>query len=85
MIPSLGQGANSAFEGAHRLAEALRGVETAEGVVEALRAYEVAQMERVHWIDKDGLRRFILRAQDLEEVTDRLLTSFLGPFAEVFS
>ena len=35
-------------------------------------------LERVHWIDKDGLRRFILRAQDIEEVTDRLLTSFLG-------
>ena len=42
-------------------------------------------LERVHWIDKDGLRRFILRAQDLEEVTDRFLTSFLGPLAEVFS
>ena len=50
MIPSLGQGANSSFEGAYRLAAALQGVETAEGIAAALREYEVAQMERVHWI-----------------------------------
>ena len=50
MIPSLGQGANSSFEGAYRLAAALRGAKTDEEVCAALRAYEVAQMERVHWI-----------------------------------
>lgn len=50
MIPSLGQGANSSFEGAYRLAATLRGASTAEEVCAALRAYEVAQMERVHWI-----------------------------------
>ena len=50
MIPSLGQGANSSFEGAYRLAQALKGATTQAEVLEALRAYEVAQMERVHWI-----------------------------------
>ena len=50
MIPSLGQGANSSFEGAYRLAAALAGAATPEEVAAALRAYEVAQMERVHWI-----------------------------------
>ena len=50
MIPSLGQGANSSFEGAHRLASALKGAETAEEVLAALEAYETAQMERVAWI-----------------------------------
>ena len=50
MIPSLGQGANSSFEGAYRLAKALEGATTQDEVLEALRAYEVAQMERVHWI-----------------------------------
>jgi len=51
MIPSLGQGANSSFEGAYRLAAALAGAsEGGMGVEEALRAYESAQMERVHWI-----------------------------------
>ena len=41
MIPSLGQGANSSFEGAYRLAAALRGATTAAEVLAALRAYEV--------------------------------------------
>ena len=50
MIPSLGQGANSSFEGAYRLAAALRGAATADEVCAALRAYEVDQMERAHWI-----------------------------------
>ena len=50
MIPSLGQGANSSFEGAYRLAAALRGATTADEVCAALRAYEVDQMERAHWI-----------------------------------
>lgn len=50
MIPSLGQGANSSFEGAYRLAAALQGASSAEEVCSALRNYEVAQMERVHWI-----------------------------------
>jgi len=50
MIPSLGQGANSSFEGAYRLAAALRGATDAASVEAALRSYEVAQMERVHWI-----------------------------------
>ena len=50
MIPSLGQGANSSFEGAYRLAAALRGAATPDEVLAALRAYEVEQMERVHWI-----------------------------------
>lgn len=50
MIPSLGQGANSSFEGAYRLAAALRGATTSDEVCAALRAYEVNQMERAHWI-----------------------------------
>jgi len=51
MIPSLGQGANSSFEGAYRLAAALAGAsEGGAGVEEALREYESTQMERVHWI-----------------------------------
>lgn len=50
MIPSLGQGANSSFEGAYRLAAALRGAITPDEVCAALRAYEVNQMERAHWI-----------------------------------
>ena len=50
MIPSLGQGANSSFEGAYRLAAALAACTSAESVVSALRAYEVEQMERVAWI-----------------------------------
>ena len=50
MIPSLGQGANSSFEGAYRLAAALRGATTPDAVCAALRAYEVNQMERAHWI-----------------------------------
>ena len=49
MIPSLGQGANASFEGAYRLAVALAAAR--HGALEpALRSYEVAQMERVHWI-----------------------------------
>jgi len=50
MIPSLGQGANSSFEGAYRLAAAMRGATTDAEVRAALREYEIAQMERVHWI-----------------------------------
>ena len=77
MIPSLGQGANSSFEGAYRLAAALRGATTAEQVQAALRAYEIAQMERVHWIversaaqgktvyeDRDAFMRKQQEAQD---------------------
>ena len=49
MIPSLGQGANSAFEGAYRLARAV-GAARGGDVEAALRAYECDQMERAHWI-----------------------------------
>ena len=57
MIPSLGQGANSSFEGAHRLASAIQRLlsggedgDATRDVEAALRAYEVDQMERAHWI-----------------------------------
>ena len=50
VLALLTQGANSSFEGAYRLAKALRGAATHEDVLAALRSYEIAQMERVHWI-----------------------------------
>lgn len=54
MIPSLGQGANSAFEGAYRLAYSLA---TIPNVEDALRQYELAQIERVGWIVESSARQ----------------------------
>ena len=67
MIPSLGQGANSSFEGAYRLAAALRGATSAEELIEALRSYEVAQMERVHWIVERSAQQGKVVYEDREE------------------
>mmetsp|Transcript_29513 Transcript_29513/g.98633 ORF Transcript_29513/g.98633 Transcript_29513/m.98633 type:complete len:426 (+) Transcript_29513:21-1298(+) len=71
MIPSLGQGANTSFEGAYRLAAALRGATTAEEVVAALRAYEVAQMERAHWIVKQSAEQGRTVYEDRDEFMRR--------------
>lgn len=76
MIPSLGQGANSSFEGAYRLARALHAAP--DGDLEAaLRAYEAGQMARVASIvdasarqgkmvyeDKDAFMKNQAEAQD---------------------
>ena len=67
MIPSLGQGANSSFEGAYRLAAALKGASTHQEVCAALRAYEVAQMERVHWIVERSAQQGKTVYEDREE------------------
>ena len=71
MIPSLGQGANSSFEGAYRLAKALAGAGTPEEVVAALRAYETAQMERVHWIVEQSAAQGKTVYEDREEFMRR--------------
>ena len=67
MIPSLGQGANSSFEGAYRLAAALQGTATHEEVCAALRAYETAQMERVHWIGERSAAQGKMVYEDRDE------------------
>mmetsp|Transcript_32090 Transcript_32090/g.74795 ORF Transcript_32090/g.74795 Transcript_32090/m.74795 type:complete len:425 (-) Transcript_32090:437-1711(-) len=67
MIPSLGQGANSSFEGAYRLAAALRGATSEDEVRAALRAYEVAQMERVHWIVEQSAQQGRTVYEDRDE------------------
>ena len=67
MIPSLGQGANSSFEGAYRLAAALKGATNAEELCEALRQYEVAQMERVHWIVERSAQQGKVVYEDRDE------------------
>eukprot|EP00966_Prymnesium_polylepis_P304821 7042601-Prymnesium_polylepis.2 len=71
MIPSLGQGANSSFEGAYRLAAALCGASTDEEVRAALRAYEVAQMERVHWIVERSAAQGKMVYEDRDEFMRR--------------
>jgi len=65
MIPSLGQGANSSFEGAYRLAAAIR---DADGDYEkALRAYEQAQIARVAAIVDASARQGRMVYEDKDE------------------
>ena len=66
MIPSLGQGANSSFEGAYRLASALHAAP--DGDVEAaLRAYEAGQMARVASIVDASARQGKMVYEDKDE------------------
>ena len=71
MIPSLGQGANSSFEGAYRLAAALAGATAGDAgtksVEAALREYEIAQMERVHWIVERSAQQGKVVYEDRDE------------------
>ena len=78
MIPSLGQGANSSFEGAHRLASAIQRLlsggedgDATRDVEAALRAYEVDQMERAHWIVKQSAEQGRTVYEDRDEFMRR--------------
>ena len=71
MIPSLGQGANSSFEGAYRLAAALKGASSAEEVCAALQAYETDQMERVAWIVERSAQQGKTVYEDRDEFMKR--------------
>ncbi|KAJ8604449.1 hypothetical protein CTAYLR_000910 [Chrysophaeum taylorii] len=67
MIPSLGQGANSAFEGAYRLAANVKKTKSAGALPEALRAYERDQMRRVSWIVESSARQGRTVYEDKDE------------------